>query len=351
MLTIAVDAMGGDLGPRVAFKACKRLLKDQSDVQILLPLEPSVQPLAAQILKRYLSRVQFLNCDSHIKMSDHPKHALRNSSGLSMHVALQSVKDGLADGVLSVGNTGALLLLARRILGSLDNLSRPVLATQLPTRGKPILMMDLGANLAMTSEQLQELALLAVAWLKAGGEENPAVGLLNIGSEPSKGPDFIREAGEALTRRTDVNYCGFVEGDRMFDGVLDAVICDGYSGNIALKTTEGLIEWLLDLMTTELGQSKSLGWSLPLWRAALRRVDRKVSPARYGGAILMGINGCVVKTHGKSDERTFRYALEYVSEQIRSGRTKKLNDFYQKTYAVGSLSASINVQLVTNPSQ
>jgi len=317
MLTIAVDAMGGDLGPRVAFRACKALLKKNPDIRILLPLHPELHALAVKVIGRFTPQVEIIPCGEHVRMDDSPRTALKERADSSMAIALQMHSEGKAQGVLSIGNTGALLVMARKILGTMQGVERPSLATQLPTKGKPLLMMDLGANISMTSDQLLQLACLAIAWYRAGGMSDPKLALLNIGAEPGKGTDTVRAAGEMFSRELGDSYVGFREGDHLFDGDLDAVICDGYSGNITLKTTEGLIEWLIAMMGSELRNSLALRWFLPLWKATMRRIDRQVSPARHGGAMLLGVAGNVAKTHGKSDERAFRYALEYMVRQVR----------------------------------
>lgn len=333
MLNIAIDAMGGDLGPRAAFRACKTFLKNENDVRLILPLEDEYQPLAKKTLSRLASRIEIISCSSHVRMDDSLRTALREHTDSSMMSSLQLHKSNDVQGVLSVGNTAALLMMSKRVLGTLNGVERPSLATQLPTKNKPLLMMDLGANICVNSEQLLQLAYLAIAWYRAGGVEHPAISLLNIGSEPGKGPDTIRAAGELLTHRLEGLYAGFVEGDRLFDGHLEAVICDGYSGNIALKTTEGLIEWLLDMMSEELRHSKALWWFLPFWKATMRRIDRQVSPARHGGAMLLGVSGHVAKTHGKSDERTYRYALEYLVRQVRERDYREIECEYNRLTA------------------
>ena len=330
MLTIVVDAMGGDLGPRVAFRACKALLRSQTDVSVILPLEPEYQAEAQKILHKFSDRVRFVDCDTHVRMSDSPKSALKTAATSTMGVALTLHATGEAAGVLSIGNTGALLMLSMKHLGTFGNIERPALATQLPTRNKPVLMMDLGANICMSPEDLLQLGYLATAWCQVGGEPHPSISLLNIGTEPTKGPETVRTAGELFSKHLAPFYRGFTEGDHLFDGRLDAVICDGYSGNITLKTTEGLIEWLLSMMGNELRQSKMLRWFLPLWKATLRRIDRQVSPARHGGAMLLGVAGHVAKTHGKSDERTYRYALEYLIRQIRTRDFRTLEATYSQ---------------------
>ncbi|MEK9712192.1 MAG: hypothetical protein VW258_06475 [Thalassolituus sp.] len=332
MLTIVVDAMGGDLGPRVAFRACKAVLKKNPDIRILLPLHPEFHSLAAKTIGRFGSQVEITTCGEHVRMEDSPRVALKDRTDSSMSVALRLHAEGKAESVLSIGNTGALLVMARKILGTMPGVERPSLATQLPTKGKPLLMMDLGANISMTSDQLLQLACLAIAWYRAGGISDPKLALLNIGAEPGKGTDTVRAAGEMFCRELGDSYVGFREGDHLFDGDLDAIICDGYSGNITLKTTEGLIEWLIAMMGNELRNSLALRWFIPLWKATMRRIDRQVSPARHGGAMLLGVAGNVAKTHGKSDERAFRYALEYTVRQAR-----------QRNYK--ALEAELNVQL------
>ena len=329
MVTIAVDAMGGDLGPRVAFKACRALLKNDPDVEILLPLHESLHTLARKTLGRYQPRTRIISCGDHVRMEDSARQALRERGDSSMAVCLTLHAEGKAQGVLSIGNTAALLVMSRKHLGGLQGVERPALATQLPTKGQPLLMLDLGANICMTSEQLLQLGMLAVAWYRAGGIQSPRIALLNIGSEPGKGTDTVKAAGELFSRELAEFYDGFCEGDHLFDGQLNAVICDGYSGNITLKTTEGLIEWLLDMMGSELRSSLALRWFLPLWKATMRRIDRQVSPARHGGAMLLGVAGNVAKTHGKSDERAFRYALEYMVRQVRERSHQDLEREYQ----------------------
>lgn len=245
-----------------------------------------------------------------------------------MATCLKLHASGRVQGVLSIGNTAALLVMSRRYLGALQGVERAALATQLPTKGHPLLMLDLGANICMSSEQLLQLGMLAVAWYRAGGIESPRIALLNIGNESGKGTDTVKAAGELFRQELAEFYDGFCEGDRLFDGRLNAVICDGYSGNVTLKTTEGLIEWLLDMMGSELRSSFALRWFLPLWKATMRRIDRQVSPARHGGAMLLGVAGNVAKTHGKSDERAFRYALEYMIKEIRERSHQDLEREY-----------------------
>ncbi len=330
MFTVAVDVMGGDLGPRVAFRACATVLQNHPDLRLILPLETSLHIDAQKALSRFSDRVLIKPCQSHIDMADKPARALRQGLSSSMGVAIQAHASGDAQGVLSVGNTGALMILSKRLLGTLGGIDRPALATQIPTRKQPLLMMDLGANLEMSPKQLAQLGLLAISWYRARGIMKPSIALLNIGKESNKGPEDIREAGKLLHRAAPECYAGFAEGDDVFTGDLHALICNGFAGNIALKTTEGLADWLTTMMADELSNSKSLRWLIPLWRHTIKRIEKRISPARHGGAMLLGVCGHVAKTHGKSDEKTIKYALEYLVKQTKTADQARLQSEFDR---------------------
>lgn len=317
MFTIAVDVMGGDLGPRVAFKACKKILRSHSDLRLVITLTADFSAEAEQHFSRYLSRVELVVCDSFVSMSDQPARVLRHGKSSTMAIALRRVGEQSAQGVISVGNTGALMVLSRSVLGTMQGVSRPALATQLPTGGKPLLMLDLGANLSSSADQLCEFARLGAAWCKTRGERHPKVALLNIGQEESKGTEAVRLAGQLLGSSLSQHYVGFREGDSIYSGDLDVLACDGFSGNVALKASEGLAGWVSKELERVFDQSP-IAWLIkPLWRQMLKRVLKRFTSTRYAGALLLGVNGIVVKTHGKSDEVAFYAAMNYMLEQIR----------------------------------
>jgi len=317
MFTIAVDVMGGDLGPRVAFKACKKILRSNADLSLILSMTSEYVQAASAYLSRYESRISIITSNDFIAMDQQPARVLRYGKQSSMALAVQQVRDGHAQGVISVGNTGALMVLCRSILGTVNSISRPALATQIPTQGKPLLMLDLGANLSSSADQLCEFARLGAAWCKAQGERSPKVAMLNIGQESCKGTAEVQLAGQMLSEQMGQYYVGYREGDSIYRGELDVLACDGFSGNVALKTSEGLAGWVSIELARVFDQS-SWSWLLkPLWASVLKGVLKRFTSTRYAGALLLGVNGIVVKTHGKSDEIAFLAAMNYLIEQLR----------------------------------
>ncbi len=327
MFTYAVDVMGGDLGPRVAFKACKKFLRFRRDVSLTLTVTAEYYPEACS----YFSgnpRVRIIQCQTSIEATDKPSQMLRKGQSSTMAVALLEHQQGRAHGVLSVGNTGALMVLARQSMGMLPDLERPALATMLPTRGKPLLMLDLGANLSVDADRLVQFACIGAAWSETLTGQPASVGLLNVGRESGKGTDCVRIADESLAELMPDNYKGFQEGDDLYKGELDVLVTDGFAGNITLKASEALSDWLLELFNREFRQHWLMKWFVWLWLPAVRSIERRVSPARHGGALLLGIKGIVVKTHGSSDARTFRYALRYLNEKTRNFDAEQLQRRY-----------------------
>ena len=328
MLTIAVDAMGGDLGPRVAFKACEKLLTRQKTVRVLLFVEQRfVDQAETAIASSVRDRLEVIGCGQSIEADEKPKIVLKHRESSSMSQALQAQKEGRCQGVLSVGSTGALMALSRRVLGVLPGIDRPALATRIPTRKKPLLLLDLGASLAASSRQLLQFAVLGAAWCRSMSVKNPRVGLLNVGHESGKGTEQIRHASELLARYLPDCYAGFHEGDDLYRGELDVMVCDGFTGNVALKTSEGLTEWLIWLWRQEFQSNWFLRLLTPVWIRIMRRIYRRIAPARHGGAMLLGVDGVVVKTHGKSDASTYEHAMLYLVEQVRNYDRKALMDF------------------------
>lgn len=320
MFTIAVDVMGGDLGPRVAFKACRKWLADRpSTDRLVLVMTEEFQAEAEEQLSDYLSQVRFVMAQSAISMADSPTAALRQKQSFSMSMALQLHADGDADAVLSVGNTGALMALARKQLGMYDGFDRPALAACLPTRRRPVLMLDLGANLESSAAQLEQFAMLGIVWQSVQGNRTQRMALLNIGQESCKGTSTIKEASERFRQRWPQQYVGFCEGSDIYTGELDVVVCDGFVGNVALKTSEGLSAWLSDQIQREF-QRHFFGRSFyPLLRPIIDRLLRRFNASRYAGALLLGVKGVVVKSHGNSDWRSLHHALGFVAAQLECG--------------------------------
>jgi len=328
MLTIAIDAMGGDLGPHVAFKACEKILTRNKHVRVLLFVEQRWEEKARRAMASSVrERLEVIGCGQSIAADDRPKIILKRRHDSSMYQALQAQKEGRCQGVLSVGSTGALMALSRRILGVLPGIDRPALATRIPTRNKPLLLLDLGASLSASSRQLLQFAVLGAAWCRSMAVMNPKVGLLNVGHESGKGTEQIRQASELLGRYLPDCYAGFHEGDDLYRGELDVMVCDGFTGNVALKTSEGLTEWLIWLWRQEFKSNWFLLLLAPIWKRIMTRMYRRIAPARHGGAMLLGVDGVVVKTHGKSDASTYEHALLYLVEQVSNYDRQALIDF------------------------
>jgi glycerol-3-phosphate acyltransferase PlsX len=316
-ITIAVDAMGGDHGPPVTVAASLRFLEETPDAAIILVgLEQKVRALLAASRSPATIRVTVQGASEVIEMREPPADALRRKKDSSMRVAVNLVKEGVAQACVSAGNTGALMAISRFVLKTLPGIDRPAIASQLPTRTGVTTALDLGANVNCTPEQLVQFAVMGSALVAAvDGVERPSVGLLNIGEEDIKGNDVVKQAGELL-KSSDLNFHGNVEGDDIYKGTTDVVVCDGFVGNVALKTSEGLARMLADFLREEFTRNplrKLLAlFALPTLKAFRRRVD----PRRYNGATLIGLKGIVVKSHGGADALAFRYAIKKAYAEI-----------------------------------
>jgi len=331
MFTYAVDIMGGDLGPRVALKACRRFLRFRRDVNLIVTTTAEFESEARSILSLRKNNIRIRVCENAICMDDKPAQMLRKGLTSTMAAALQECAEGRALGMVSAGNTGALLVLSRHILGMVPGIDRPALATLLPTRKAPLLMLDLGANLAASPEQLVQFAALGTAWFESQNDTTARLGLLNIGRESAKGTDAIKQTADYLAQALPDRYLGFYEGDDIYKGELDVLVTDGFAGNITLKASEGLSEWMQELIHKEFRQHWLMRWFAFLWLPAVRNIEKRISPARHGGALLLGLKGVVVKTHGKSDARAFRYALKYLHKTSARFDLQKISQCVEKT--------------------
>lgn len=329
--TLAVDAMGGDLGPRVTFKATQQILAERSDLSVHFYISSSESSWLDAEMKspsseEIKSRLYIHYCEQSVEATDKPSYALRRKQKSSMALALKSIANKETQACVSCGNSGALLAFSRYILSTFIDVDRPAMARDIPTAGKPLLMLDLGANLDVGADCLYQFALLAAAWRKAQGIEMPQLGLLNIGKEACKGTEEIRLAGQMISEMAGIEYVGFIEADELYQGELDIVVCDGFHGNIALKTSEGLLNHIskqFDLMI----QSSLSGKVLSLFtRSDIERFRRLLNPVIHSGALLLGIDGLVVKGHGKSDQEAFYQTMRYALSEIELGTTDRVLD-------------------------
>lgn len=317
MITLAVDCMGGDHGPRVTLAACRQFLDDHADAHLLLVgLPEALEGFAHQ-------RVTLVPASQVVTMDDPVEIALRRKKDSSMRVAIEQVKSGKAAAAVSAGNTGALMAIARYVLKTLDGIDRPAIAGQLPNaKGGSTTVLDLGANVNSTAQHLLEFAVLGSALdsvLK--GKENPTVGLLNIGEEAIKGNDVIKKAGELLRQAGQsgfINFVGNVEGNDIFKGTADIVICDGFVGNVALKASEGLASMIGGFLKQEFSRNPFTKIAAIVAYPVLSAFKKRVDHRRYNGAALLGLRGLVFKSHGSADEVAFGQAMGRAYDAARN---------------------------------
>ena len=312
MITIAVDCMGGDYGPAVTLPACATFLASHPDARLLLVgLPEALAKLPVAIDK---TRIQVIAASEVVTMDDPLEVALRRKRDSSMRVAITQVKDGTAQAAVSAGNTGALMAIARFVLKTLDGIDRPAIASQLPNvTGGATTMLDLGANVDCSAEHLLQFAVMGSALVVAiSGKESPTVGLLNIGEEAIKGNEVIKQAGallRAAAANGDLNFKGNVEGNDIFKGVVDLVVCDGFVGNVALKSSEGLASMVSTLIKQAFGRNILTKMAAVVAYPVLSAFKKRVDHRRYNGAALLGLRGLVFKSHGSADAFAFEQAL------------------------------------------
>jgi len=310
-ITIAVDAMGGDHGPRITIPAALRVLSQHPDLKLILVGQESVlTPLLAQ--HSFGSRLEIQHASEIVAMDEAIAVALRSKKDSSMRVAINLVKEGRAQACVSAGNTGALMAIARFVLKTLPGIDRPAIMTLFPTRTrKEVRVLDLGANVDSSAEQLYQFAIMGSAATSAStGIAKPTVGLLNVGEEEIKGNEVVKQAAELLLNNTAINYIGFVEGDDIFKGEVDVVVCDGFVGNIMLKAVEGMLRVAVQFGKEEFRRtlySKLVAFAaLPIFK----RLGKRLDPRSYNGATLLGLRGIVIKSHGSADSISFSVAIE-----------------------------------------
>ncbi|OHX13214.1 phosphate acyltransferase PlsX [Chromobacterium sphagni] len=318
-ITVAVDAMGGDVGLKVTVPASIQFLQDHPDIHlILVGDQPALEAELALHDGAVRERILIQHATQVVGMDEAPQLALKNKKDSSMRVAINLVKEGKAQAAVSAGNTGALMATARFVLKTIPGIDRPAIAKLLPNVKGTSCVLDLGANVDCTPEQLLQFGIMGselVACLQ--GRTNPSVGLLNIGSEDIKGNDNIKKTAELL-RQSELNFYGNVEGDDICKGTVDVVVCDGFTGNVALKTAEGLAHMFAVFLKEEFGRS---WWTRLCALAALPVLGlfkKRIDPRRYNGASLLGLRGIVVKSHGGADVTGFRYALAQACEEAGS---------------------------------
>ena len=337
-ITVAVDAMGGDHGPSVTVPAALAFLDSAPDARVVLVGAPSAleSALAGKPSGTARERVRVRAASEVVDMNEPPADALRKKKDSSMRVAINLVKDGEADACVSAGNTGALMAIARFVLKTLPGIDRPAIASQLPTKLGDTLVLDLGANVNCTPEQLVQFAAMGSALVTAvDGIERPTIGLLNIGEEEIKGNDVVKDAAELL-RASALNFVGNVEGDDIYKGTTDVVVCDGFVGNVLLKTSEGLAQMLYEFLKAEFTRNVLTRLAAAIVYPVLMSFKGRIDPRRYNGATLVGLKGVVVKSHGGADVLAFTNALLRAHSEVEHGVLDRIAQRIADTPALAS---------------
>jgi glycerol-3-phosphate acyltransferase PlsX len=325
-ITIAIDAMGGDHAPDMVLKGAEIALQRYPELRFMLfGAEERVGPLLAKLPR--LGRVASLHHTSEMVTGDaKPSAALRSGRQSSMRLAIDAVAAGQADGVVSAGNTGALMAIAKNVLKTLPGIDRPAMASLFPTRRGESVMLDLGANVECDADNLVQFALMGDVFARTVlGLVEPSVGLLNVGSEDLKGNDAVRSASARLRgAMTPIRFYGFIEGDDIAAGTVDVVVTDGFTGNIAVKTAEGTAKLFSEFLAAAFHHSPLARVGYLFARGALQKLRLRIDPRRYNGAVFLGLGGIAVKSHGSTDALGFANAIGVAVDMI-------VNDFLDKT--------------------
>jgi glycerol-3-phosphate acyltransferase PlsX len=318
MATIALDAMGGDFGPEVVLPAAAHVVKkSRDDIDIIL--------VGDEARLRECAKKHHIDLDKHfqiqhasqtVEMHEDPRHAVRKKKDSSMRVAIDMVKAGRAQAMVSAGNTGALMATAKFVLKTLPGIDRPAICTTIPSYGGHTHMLDLGANVDSSAEQLFQFSIMGSVLAEAiDNTHEPKVGLLNIGSEDGKGNAQVKGAHDLL-KDGPFNYIGYVEGDDIYSDEVDVVVCDGFVGNVSLKTMEGVAKMIATMMREEFNKSILSKLAGLIAYPVLSRFKKRVDPRMYNGASMLGLTGIVIKSHGGTDMLGFANAIEIAMLEV-----------------------------------
>ena len=338
-VTVAVDAMGGDHGPSVTLSAAVAFLEETPDARVIaVGLAAPMEAALARQKSPAIERLTLHEASEVVEMHEPPADALRRKKDSSMRVAINLVKDDVAQACVSAGNTGALMAISRFVLKTLPGIDRPAIAAQLPTRlGGVVTVLDLGANVNCSPEQLVQFAVMGTALVAAvDGVDRPTIGLLNVGEEEIKGNELAKQTGELL-RASGLNFYGNVEGNDIYKGTTEVVVCDGFVGNVALKASEGIATLLYEVLKEEFTRNLLTRAAALVAYPVLLAFKRRIDPRRHNGATLVGLKGVVVKSHGHADALAFKYALRKAYAEAAHG---VLDRIAQRMAAMPAMSAT-----------
>ncbi|MCW5599046.1 MAG: phosphate acyltransferase PlsX [Nitrosomonas sp.] len=326
-ITVAIDCMGGDHGPHVTVPSAVEYALNDPEIDVILVGIPEAIEAELHALNRPLcTRIRMHAASEVVGMDEQPALALRNKKDSSMRVAINLVKSGEAQACISAGNTGALLATSRFVLKTIPGIDRPALAVVLPTITGHTYILDLGANVNCTAEHLLQFGMMGATLVASvENKKSPSIGLLNIGEEDIKGNEVVKQAAELL-RESGLNFYGNIEGDDIYKGTTDVVVCDGFVGNVALKTSEGVAQMLATFLRQEFKRNFLTRFAglvaLPVINAFKRRVDHR----QYNGASLLGLRGIVIKSHGSADKQAFSAAIKRAAEEVRGGMLRHISE-------------------------
>ena len=322
-IKISIDCMGGDHGPSVTIPAAISFLKRQPEAElILVGLEDAVRAELRKCKEEGNPRISVVHASEMVTMDDPLEVALRRKKDSSMRVAIELVKDGKADACVSAGNTGALMAVSRYVLKTMAGVDRPGICSVMPNqKDGPTYMMDLGANVDCEPHHLHQFAIMGSVLVSAmEGIERPTIGLLNVGTEDIKGNELVKETAKLLQAdhaNGKLNFHGNVEGNDIFKGTVDIVVCDGFVGNVTLKAIEGLARFVKHVLTTEFKRNPLSMLGALIARGALKQISNRLNPSRYNGAGLLGLRGLVFKSHGGADAHAFEWAIKRAFEAAK----------------------------------
>ena len=325
-ITLSLDVMSGEKDPEASITAALNLLALREDVKIILVGNQEI--IEKQTLGRTIDRLQILHAEEVVLMNDSPVVVLRKKKQSSMRLAIDLVKNDVSQACISSGNTGALMAISKYVLKTIPTIKRPALMASMPTVKGHTYVLDLGANSSCSPEQLYQFALMGTVISREIGEiEQPRVGLLNMGVEASKGNQVVKEAAKLMSSGS-INFIGYVEGHNLVEDKADVVVCDGFSGNVAIKTMEGSFS-LMDKFLMDSFKTSTLNrFAGMLSKNALNKMKEKLDPRRYNGALLLGLNGVVVKSHGNSDPTGIKHALVTAIEEVQKEIVFKLKEAF-----------------------
>lgn len=332
-IKIAIDAMGGDYAPDMVIEGASMALKMHQDINfILFGDETKIKPL----LKKYPNlegKYELVHTEDYVRNEDKPAVALRNRNS-SMRLAVDAVREKKADCVVSAGNTGAYMAMAKVFLKTTEGVTRPAIAATFPTEKGTSVVLDLGANVSCDVDNLVEFAVMGKIYAREiSGVDNPSIGLLNVGEEEVKGNANVQGAAQVLRRaKKTINFYGFVEGDDLFKGTTDVIITDGFTGNAALKSAEGFARFMTDLLKEAFKSSWITKLGYLLLKGPIEEVKQRLNPKVHNGAILIGLGGIAIKSHGGADGEGFSYAVDVARNMVSHNLNRQITRTLQQLH-------------------